>query len=108
MFEISGTTIRVTKGDTAIITFSCSNYTLASGDTVYFSVKKYISDTAYKLQKIITSFTDGVAQIELSGDDTDLTAGNYKYDIQCTLADGRIDTVIGPAIFTVLEEVTAA
>lgn len=106
MLKITGNTIKIMAGDTAIINFVCSNHTLVSGDIVYFSVKKYLSDNIYKLQKVITSFNDGVASIELLSSDTNLPPDEYKYDIQCSLADGRVDTVIGPAVFIVDRGVT--
>lgn len=106
MFRISGNDISITRGDTAIIDFSLNDYVLTDGDTVYFSVKKSVNYEESVIQKIITSFAGGKALIELSATDTDIEARSYVYDIQCNLADGRVDTVIGPAKFAVLEGVT--
>jgi len=106
VFRISGNDIAITRGDTAIFDFSLEGYTLNTGDTVYFTAKKQAGNTAIVLQKVISSFTDGMAKIELTADDTDIEARSYIYDIQCNLADGRVDTVIGPACFKVLEGVT--
>ena len=39
-------------------------------------------------------------------EDTNIKAGNYIYDIQVSLQDGRVDTIVLPSKFEVLEGVT--
>ena len=39
-------------------------------------------------------------------EDTDIAEGNYWYDFQCNLVDGRIDTVVTPSRFTIGEQIT--
>ena len=82
------------------------NYTFVDGDIVYFTVKKDISDTNYKFQKVVKEFEDNVAIIKLSSKDTSLEAGEYLYDIQLSLKDGRVDTVVSPTLFEVVDGVT--
>lgn len=80
----------------------------ATGDKVYFTLKKRPSDTAKSLQKVVTTFNeDDKAVIPLLHADTkDLPTGRYYYDIQVTFVDGTVKTILGPALFTLAEEVT--
>ena len=97
--------IEVIKGDTGILELALDNYQLKTGDKVYFTVK-----ASYEGERLIfkevTEFTDGKVKFILTSQDTDLKAGTYLYDVQCNLADGRVDTVIKPAKFKVLGGVT--
>jgi hypothetical protein len=49
----------------------------------------------------VSEFVDNKAIIRLSAADTDLAPGTYYYDIQVNTADGRVDTVLGPAKFKI-------
>ncbi|MGG7215407.1 hypothetical protein ACQPUY_17700 [Clostridium nigeriense] len=97
--------IEVIRGDTGILELTLDNYKLKEGDKVYFTVK-----SSYEGERLIfkevTEFTDGKAKFILTSQDTDLKIGMYLYDVQCNLADGRVDTVISPAKFKVLGGVT--
>ncbi|WP_434310485.1 hypothetical protein [Hominifimenecus sp. rT4P-3] len=106
MFTIKNNRIAITRGDTAIIKVELMNHTWAEGDRMYFTVKKHAGNTDITIQKIIDEFSDGLANIYLSQYDTNIPAGDYVYDLQCNLADGRIDTIVGPEEFQVLEGVT--
>ena len=55
---------------------------------------------------IVDEFMDGKAKIQLTSEMTKIAAGNYYYDLQVSLANGIVDTVIGPARFKVINEVT--
>ena len=98
--------IHMIQGDTAIFAFRLDNYTLQSGDCVFFTLKKNLSDPSPVIQKSITAFEDGSCRISLTAADTDLPCGDYVYDVQCNLADGRVDTVIGPCYFHIIGGVT--
>ena len=107
MFQIKRKNqIEVIAGDTGILNLSIDNYTFVDGDIVYFTVKKDINDTNYKFQKVVKEFEDNVAIIKLSSKDTNLEAGEYLYDIQLSLKDGRVDTVVSPTLFEVVNGVT--
>ena len=54
------------------------------------------------MTKEIKTFTDNKAVVRLTSTDTDLPVGNYYYDVQVNTADGRVDTVLGPAKFKIM------
>lgn len=97
--------ITVIQGDTGILDLSLDNYQLKEGDKVYFTVKEEY-DGERLIFKEVTKFVDGKAKFIFSAEDTNLEARTYKYDVQCNLADGRVDTVIKPTEFKVLGGVT--
>ena len=98
--------MKIVKGDTAIFDISLKNYTFIEGDKVYFTVKYSVDDTDSIIQKIVTTFDNNKAKIILSKDDTNIDIGTYLYDIQCSLVDGRVDTVVVPTKFEVIGGVT--
>ena len=70
-----------------------------TGWTVYFTIKAKMEDEDKdaKLAKTVTSFdnaTSGIALIELSITDTDITAGNYWYSMDFKDSDDNEGTVI--------------
>ena len=108
---ITGTNISMIRGDTEAMTVACTEDGVArsfvTGDTVYFTVKKSVSDTVKILQKVITNFTDGKALIDILPIDTKtLDAKPYMYDIQIVFSNGTKKTVVGPAVFELTDEVT--
>lgn len=85
--------------DTGSLTVIVENYTLNEGDEVVFSVNKEREKEHPLIQKKVHVFADGQAVIQLSREDTDVEPGDYLYDIQVNCADGRVDTIVGPARF---------
>ena len=109
MLHIDDKTIKLTRGDTARLTVPIINlanngeYTMESGDILYFTVKKTAKDTDFLFQKSVT----GSNSIHIRPEDTaDLSFGKYKYDVQLTTATGDVYTVIEPSTFEVMEEIT--
>jgi len=103
---INGNNIALTRGDTLrleveILDESGEIYTPGAGDVVRFAMKRFYSDAAVTLEKIIT---DGVLLIE-PADTKGLPFGTYFYDIQLTTAAGVVDTFIPRATFEILSEV---
>lgn len=92
--------------DTASFDVGLDNYTLRDGDSVTFTIAETKESQEPILQKVVTEFEDGIATVEISSEDSNIPAGSYYYDIQINLSDGRVDTVIGPAKFKVIEGVT--
>ena len=83
-----------------------ADYNFSQGDLVYFTVKKDIKDKEYALQKVVSEFIDNVAMFELNKHDTNIEVGEYIYDIQVSLHDGKVDTIVLPSKFEVIEGVT--
>lgn len=108
MFTIDKETNQMTivMKDTASFDIAFDNYYLVTGDKVTFTVAKEKESQDPLIQKELTEFEGGRARIQLSSDETDLPKGSYYYDIQVDTGDGRVDTVVGPAKFKVLEGVT--
>lgn len=109
MLYIDDKTIKLTRGDTARLIVPITNlanngeYTMESGDILYFTVKKTAKDSDFLFQKSVT----GSNSIHIKPEDTaDLSFGKYKYDVQLTTATGDVYTVIEPSTFEVMEEIT--
>ena len=105
MFKIEGTTIYLTRGDSAefninIIGVDGNPYELQEGDLVEFTVKEDVYSSEVLIHKTGTNVV-----IEPS-DTSELRYGTYVYDVQVTLSDGTVDTVIPPSEFSILSEVT--
>ena len=67
--------------DTGALVINVSNYILAPGDTVFFSVSKSLEEQTPLIKKVITDFTDNKAIVKLTSADTDLAIGTYFYDV---------------------------
>ena len=95
-------TIKMIAKDTGDLIINLDNYLLASGDTVYFTVNNSLEKEEALISKVITDFPQNKAIVRLTAEDTDIPVGNYYYDIQINTADGRVDTVLGPAKFKIM------
>lgn len=98
--------MKVVKGDTAIFNININNYNFVEGDKVYFTVKKTIDDIENIIQKVVTDFKCNQVKIFLSKEDTNVPVGEYLYDVQCSLSNGIVDTVVLPTKFTVIGGIT--
>ncbi|MES1922910.1 hypothetical protein MHBO_004439 [Bonamia ostreae] len=64
------------------------------GDKIYFTIKKRINTAEKILQKVITTFDEGIAVVELTPEDTaNILVDDYIYDIQVNFANGTIKTI---------------
>lgn len=111
---IDNTAITMIRGDTEELIFSLQDeegnlVPLTPGYTVYFTVKKSTKMLPIVFQIIVTEFTDeGEAIIRIEHEDTkDLPEGEYVYDIQVTMNNGTVKTVIPPSLFVLLGDVTS-
>lgn len=93
--------ISMVAKDTGDFVVSVDNYLLAEGDTVYFTVNVDLEKENPLISKEIKEFVDNKAVVRLTTQDTNLAIGTYYYDIQINTADGRVDTVLGPAKFKI-------
>ena len=115
MYEINGTTISMTRGDTFICQVSLTRdgveYTPVDGDVISFAMKRNVlntSKTAYLdetplIQKTVPINT---MLLRLDTEDTQsLPFGSYVYDMSITFSNGDVDTFINGAKITLLPEV---
>lgn len=109
MFSIDKDTKAITmiKKDTASIDFALDNYSFVDGDKATFTVAKELEQETPVIQVIATQFdNEGIAHFDISSEQSNIDEGTYLYDVQVDLADGRVDTVIGPAKFKIKGGVT--
>ena len=113
--SISGTTIKMTRGDTLNVQVSILKdsepYAPQVGDSVRFALKRnkiksdrsgYADDDPLILKDIPTD----TLILTLDPEDTkQLPFDTYVYDIEITFADGAVDTFIDKATFKLTEEV---
>ena len=107
MFYVNGTDIKLTRGDNATLAVDLKNadgstYTLQANDKLYLSVSQGGKSTP--LLQIIAD-NEGIFRF-VPSDTKSMNFGKYRYDIQLTMADGEIYTVIPVSIFEILEEIT--
>ena len=100
--QVNGNTITMINGDSEymIVSFLDADgqlLELVTGDTVFLTLKKNVTDETAVLQKEITEFIEGKAYIELLPEDTIYLSGGYIYDVQVNKADGQVITVIKPS-----------
>ena len=103
-------TIHLTRGDTArfslgriVNTVTKTNYTPTAEDTVTMTIKKTALDAAPCVQIIVP----GGEVLHIKPEDTKAMAfGKYVYDVQLTMADGDVYTIVPPTTFDLLKEVT--
>ena len=106
MLKVENNVISMTRGDTALLNVEITNdlgeiYELEEGDICELTVKKYTSSDNVLIKKNVVN-----GEIKISPDDTrNLDYGQYVYDVQVTMANGDVATVIPPSPFNVLEEV---
>ena len=103
-------TIHLTRGDTArfsigqiVNTITNTNYTPTAEDTVTMTIKK----TVMQADPFVQIIVPGGEVLHIKPEDTKAMAfGKYVYDIQITMADGDVYTIIPPTTFDLLKEVT--
>lgn len=104
---ISNQNITMTRGDSESITVSVKDRGLIDGDKIELTVRTSPTAPNRILHKVVTEFEDGKAIIRLYPEDTARKPfGVYWYDVQLTMADGSVYTIIKPHNFTLAEEVT--
>lgn len=112
MMTINDFNISMIRGNSETIEITCLDASdtlidFVTGDTVYFSIKDHIISSNYILQKIITTFTNGIAFVILAPSDTNgLKCKNYVYDVQLKTSTGIVNTIIPPSQFSLEVEVT--
>lgn len=115
MFEVNGTNIKLTRGDSfycqLTVTQGKDPYTFQEGDELRFALKRKLmtpgggnyADCEALITKTIP--TDTLILALAPADTKALKFGPYDYDIQMTFADGAVDTFIAGS-FEILPEVS--
>ena len=110
MYEITGTTIRLTRGDTFKTVVGMKwkgtgeDYTPVEGDVVRFALKRSVYDHGEPIIEKTIPHDTMLLQLQPS-DTKQLSFGSYVYDIEITFANGDVDTFIQEAKFELLPEV---
>ena len=114
-YSISNNEITLTRGDTleADITLQKGEdpYVIQEGDSIRFALKTKKmkadkSDYEEATPLIVKEIpTDSMKLVLEPGDTKQLPFGDYEYDIQVTLASGKVDTVIPAQKFKLTKEV---
>lgn len=104
--KVQGKNITHMRGDTAVMKLDLKidgeTFALRDGDVATFSVKKKLTDTDYVLQKTAEN-----GYFVFRHEDTQyLPFGSYWYDIQVELSEGQVVTVVGPAQYRLVADVT--
>lgn len=101
--------IRLTRGDTAYLDVSIndtlrdSEYDFGDGDTLTMTVRRSPTSEEIVFQKTLRdNLTFHIKPEDTKG----WEYGVYVYDIQLTMANDDVYTVIPPTRFTILPEVT--
>ena len=114
MYKVEGTTITMTRGDTLLvqvgITRDGTAYTPEAGDSVRFAVKSELNRDGTDFKEatplVLKNIPIETMILQLDPDDTKgLAFRSYKYDIEITFADGKVDTFICDADFVITPEV---
>ena len=88
--------IAMTRGDSESLSVQCTSDPYSTGDVITFTVRDG-AEGDILLQKVVDTFTDGVAVIGIEpGDTANIDFGDYVYDIQHTDAYGNVLTIIPP------------
>jgi hypothetical protein len=95
-------TIEIPRGDSYRLEIKLSRngvfLPFVEGDKLYFTVKKSVNTTEKLIQKVITTFENGIAYIDILPTDTqNLSFETYKYDIQFNQVGGAVKTIITPS-----------
>lgn len=110
MLKVSGTKITINRGDTAFLTVNVRDkegqpYELQENDSLWFAVKRKITDEDYAIAP--KKLSGNVIEI-LREDTIYLDFATYVYDVQLVNGKGYTSTIIQPSDFIVAPSVTAA
>lgn len=116
MFELNGTRIRLTQGDTGILTLNdvAGEHVFTDADRAVFTVRK--PGGTLVTDMVLTPEADGTVRIPFTNDLTDgWKPGDYRWDVRYVLGavmdNGRVVdgneviTPMLPGVLTILEAV---
>lgn len=93
MFEVNGRMIRISRGDTGLITFDVEGITLTDADRAVFTVKRHGGGMV--MQKVIEPEGSRIIVPFVNEDTEHIRPGVYEWDIRYVLdavedAEGRV------------------
>lgn len=93
MFEVNGRLIRVSRGDTGLITFTVEGISLTENDRAVFTVKRRSGGVV--IQKVIEPEGNNILVPFVSGDTERLRPDTYEWDIRYVIdavedGEGRV------------------
>lgn len=100
--------IGLTRGDSMKVKLNLvdsqgNEYIPDQGDIIKFGLKTSTEDEERPMiEKVISPET---MELSLTPEDTDIEPGNYYYDVEVTMNNGFVTTVIPPTKFVILPEV---
>ena len=102
MFQVNGTTITMSRGDTGSVTFRATGYAFGAEDRALFTVKSpegtIVKQSAYPID------AEGEFTVSFLNAETDyLPPGSYSYDVRYVIAplyDGEGNIVDGEQVMT--------
>lgn len=112
MIRISGSTILITRGDTAYISINVNDqdgnpYELQDGDKIEIHVRPRVSDRTELAFEGTVEYENDEVIWHIKPEDTDeLEIDTYFYDVQLTTSNSDVFTIIPAAKFKILDEVT--
>lgn len=112
MLRIEGSSIWVTRGDSARFTVQIKGRELAEGARALFAVKKAPAwERGDAVIEKETEVLNGMVSVVLEPDDTDISAGAYAWDLRIKEPGTDGNNVLTPgsfAPFTVVEAIADA
>ena len=114
MFSVYGSTIKLTRGDTLTLKISLTKdgepFALGENDAVAFAVKTKLNPSGTEYVDADPLITKAINAQDMTlrldpADTKNMPFGQYFYDIEVTLEDGTVDTVINNAPFIIVPEV---
>ncbi len=117
MLSIAGTTIAITRGDSAYISLPIlqadgrTPYEVQPGDVVALQVRTDVvtGSGSTEPELVINGriiYQEGVPIWVLTPEDTTIPVGKYKWDVQITLANTEDVTTYNSGTFKIMSEVT--
>ena len=87
MFEVQGHTIRISQGDTGVVTFRVEGVTLSEADRAVFTVR---GGCAGVLKKVVAPQDGGFCVPLASGETQAMPPGLYSWDLRIVL-EAKVD-----------------
>lgn len=104
MLKVSGTGIRLTRGDTIRFTVRLTGYDVPDGTKTVFTVKKRAWRHGEPVIEQEIPVTDNAVHVLLSPEETDVDAGDYVWDLRVFI-DADVMTPMEYGSFCVMEAI---